>query len=126
MSDTRADGERERLRPATVNERQSMSIVVVATVVPIPEHWDGVVAAFESAVARVHVEDAGCELYALNEGVGQLVMIEKWESDEDLAVHAAGPAVAELNRAVEGKLVRPTDVQRYVARPAGTARQGAL
>jgi quinol monooxygenase YgiN len=113
-------------RPATIAERSFMSIVVVAAIVPLPEHWDSVVAAFERAVARVHAEDVGCELYALNEGVGHLVMIEKWGSDEDLAVHAAGPAVAELNQTIEGKLVRPTDVQRYVARPAGTARQGVL
>jgi quinol monooxygenase YgiN len=108
------------------HERKSMSIVVVATVRPLREHWDAVVAAFESAIVRVHVEDAGCELYTLNEGDGHLVMIEKWRSAGDLATHAAGPAVAELNSAVEGKLAQPTDVQRYVPRPAGTAHQGAL
>jgi quinol monooxygenase YgiN len=44
-----------------------MSVVVVATVFPIPKHRAEVVAAFEEAITRVHGEP-GVELYALHEG----------------------------------------------------------
>lgn len=103
-----------------------MSVVVVATVVPLAQHRDAVIAAFERAVARVHVEDPGCELYALHEGAEQLVMIEKWTSPDHLATHAKAHAVAELDAAIEGMLARPTEVRTYLARPAGTATQGVL
>ena len=44
-----------------------MSVVVVVTAFPIPEHRAEVVAAFEEAIARVH-DEPGVELYALHEG----------------------------------------------------------
>ena len=43
-----------------------MSIVVVVTAFPIPEHRADVIAAFEAAIARVH-DEPGVELYALRE-----------------------------------------------------------
>src|SRR5262249_33548689 len=58
-----------------------MSVVVVVTAYPIPEHRAEVIAAFEAAIARVHNEP-GVELYALHEGRDRLVMIEKYESDQ--------------------------------------------
>jgi quinol monooxygenase YgiN len=44
-----------------------MSVVIVVTAIPIPEHRGEVVAAFEEAIARIHGEP-GVELYALHEG----------------------------------------------------------
>jgi quinol monooxygenase YgiN len=44
-----------------------MSIVVVVTAFPIPEHHAEVIAAFEEAIIRVH-DEPGVELYALHEG----------------------------------------------------------
>jgi quinol monooxygenase YgiN len=38
-----------------------MSVVVVATAFPLPEHRAEVIAAFEAAIPRVQ-EDPGCEL----------------------------------------------------------------
>ena len=38
-----------------------MSVVVVATIVPRPEHRDEVIATITETVAKVHEED-GCEL----------------------------------------------------------------
>ena len=38
-----------------------MSVVVVATIKPLPEHRDEVIAAFTETIAQVHAED-GCEL----------------------------------------------------------------
>ena len=103
-----------------------MSVIVVATVRPVPDHRAAVIAAFEQAIARAHAEDAGCELYALHENEDRLVMIEKWTSPEALEDHARGEALAELNRGVEGKIVGELDVQILTPHPAGTPEQGAL
>ena len=40
-----------------------MSVIVVATVHPVPEHRAAVIAAFEDTIASVHAEDEGCQLY---------------------------------------------------------------
>ena len=103
-----------------------MTVVVVATALPKPEHRDEVIAVFESAIARVHAEDDGCELYALHEGRDRLVMIEKWASQEALAVHAKGPALVELGKGLAGKLTADLDVQVLAPHPAGTVEQGIL
>ncbi len=103
-----------------------MSVVVVATFLPLPEHYDEVVAALEHAIERVHAEDEGCELYALNSGLDRLVMVEKWASQEALAAHAKNPALIELSAAIDGKLHRGPDVQVLKAHPAGTPELGVL
>ena len=103
-----------------------MSVVVVATIYPLPEHRAEVVALYEAAIARVHAEDEGCQLYALHEDDESLVMIEKWSSAEALQAHAAGAALAEMRPKLEGKLAGDSVVKVYSPRPAGTAEQGAL
>jgi quinol monooxygenase YgiN len=52
----------------------------------------------------VHAHDDGCLLYALNEGDDRLVMVEKWASAEALDEHSRGPALAELNETLHGRL----------------------
>ena len=52
-----------------------MSVVLVATAFPVPEHRAEVIAACEAAITRVH-DEPGVELYALHEGPDRLVMIE--------------------------------------------------
>jgi quinol monooxygenase YgiN len=78
-----------------------MSVVVVATVVPLAEHRDEVIAAFKETIEQVHGED-GCELYALNEAPDRLIMIEKWASPEALRVHSKGAALTALNPKLAG------------------------
>jgi quinol monooxygenase YgiN len=68
-----------------------MSIVLVVTAFPIPEHRAEVIAAFEAAIARVH-DEPGVELYALHEGRGRLVMIEKYASEQARSQHSKGSA----------------------------------
>jgi quinol monooxygenase YgiN len=102
-----------------------MSVVVVATVQPVPEHRASVIAAFEDTIARVHGED-GCELYALHEGRDRLVMIEKWASKEALAAHGKSPALAELTSRLEGKITGGLDVQILQPHPAGKPELGVL
>lgn len=103
-----------------------MTVVVVATVHPLPEHRAEIVALFEKTIARVHAEDDGCELYALHEDADTLVMIEKWSSAEALEAHSTNAAMTEMNPAVEGKLAARTQVKVYTPHPAGSAEQGAL
>lgn len=103
-----------------------MSVVVVATIRPVPEHRAEVIAAFEAAIERVHAEDDGCELYALHEADDRLVVIEKWASQEALDSHTANAALAELGQRLDGKVTGGSDVVVLRPHPAGTARQGAL
>jgi quinol monooxygenase YgiN len=102
-----------------------MSIVMVATAFPIPEHRAEVIAACEAAIARVH-DEPGVELYALHEGPDRLVMIEKYESEQAHSEHSNGAALADLLSALEGKLSRDLDVQVLVPHPTGDPQKGAL
>lgn len=103
-----------------------MSVVVVATMVPKPEFRDEVISVLEEVIARVHAEDAGCEVYSLNEGPDRLVMIEKWATPEDLQAHSASPAFKALSAALDGKLSGAMDVQMLQPHPAGTPGQGQV
>ena len=101
-----------------------MSVVVV-TAFPIPEHRAEVVAAFEEAIAPVH-DEPGVDLYALHEGPGRLVMIEKYESEQTHSEHLQGAALAGLRSALRGKLSSGLDAQVLAPHPAGNPRKGAL
>ena len=101
-------------------------VVVIATIRPLPEHRAEVVAAMEKVIADVHAHDDGCLLYALHEGDDRLVMVEKWSSAEALAEHSRGPALAELNEALRGRLEEGLDVQVLRPHPAGTPGQGTV
>jgi quinol monooxygenase YgiN len=103
-----------------------MSVVVVASIHPLPEHRDEVTAAFTDTIAQVHAEDQGCQLYSLHDGEDRLVMIEKWASEEALAAHGRGPALVDLNARIAGKYLGEIDVQVLRPHPAGTAQQGTL
>lgn len=102
-----------------------MSVVVVATLYPVPERRAELIALLEQAIARVHTED-GCELYALHEGGDRLVMVEKWASREALEAHLGAPEFGEFGRQLRPLVSQPTDVQVLRPHPAGTARQGTV
>ncbi len=72
-----------------------MSVVVIATAFPLPEHRAQVIATLEATIARVH-DEPGVELYALHEGPDRLVMIEKYESEQARSEHSNGAALADL------------------------------
>src|ERR1700760_715823 len=104
-----------------------MALVVVATIVPLPEHRDEAIAALEAAIAKTHDAEEGVLLYALHEGQdGRLVMIEKYADDAAFAGHGKRPALAELGAALTGKLSVPMDVQVLTPHPAGSAAKGTL
>ena len=103
-----------------------MSIVVVATLVPKPEEREAAIEALEAVIARVHAEDAGCELYSLNEAPDRLVFIEKWADQASMEAHGQSAAMAELNAALRGKLAAAPEIVRLTPHPAGTPAQGAV
>ena len=102
------------------------AVIIVATAYPAPEHKAEVVAAFEAAIAKVHSEEPGCELYALHEGQDRLIMIEKYASQDAVDQHIKGAGLAGLRAALEGKLSAPLDVQFLAPHPAGSEDKGAL
>jgi quinol monooxygenase YgiN len=102
-----------------------MSLVLVATISPTPDAYDDVLAAVRAVIPIVHAEP-GCELYALHEWDGQLVIIEKWTSAETLAAHSAGPALVALGAAFDGKLAAPPEVRTMSPLPVGDSQRGVL
>jgi quinol monooxygenase YgiN len=102
-----------------------VSVVVVVTAFPVPEHRAEVIAAFEEAITRVH-DEPGVELYALYEGRDRLVMIEKYQSEQARSAHLNGAALAALRSALDGKLSSNLDAQVLIPHPAGNAHKSAL
>jgi quinol monooxygenase YgiN len=102
-----------------------VSVVVVATITPLPEYRDEVIAAYTATIPQVHAED-GCELYALNQAEDRLIMIEKWASSDALRTHGQGAALAVLRPQLKGKMAGPTEVTVLTAVPAGDSAKGAL
>jgi quinol monooxygenase YgiN len=102
-----------------------LSVVVVATITPKPDQMDAVREALLAAVPKVHAEP-GCELYALHEGNGEFVMIERWESREALKAHGSAEALTTLGGELADKLAGGLDVRRLTAVPAGDADKGAV
>jgi quinol monooxygenase YgiN len=102
-----------------------MSVVVVATIVPLPEHKEAVVAALRETIEQVHSED-GCELYTLNEAPDRLIMIEKWTSADALRAHGQSPAMAGLNPKLAGKLAARPEIITLSQIPAGDPDKGTL
>ena len=102
-----------------------MSVVVVATITPKPEQVVAVRDALLAAVPKVHAEP-GCELYAVHEGDGQFVMVERWETPEALKAHSRAEALTTLGGQLADKLAAPLDVRRLAPVPAGEADKGAL
>jgi quinol monooxygenase YgiN len=102
-----------------------VSVVVVATITPNADQVDAVRDALLAAVPKVHAEP-GCELYAVHEGDGQFVMVERWESPEALKVHGRAEALTTLGGQLAGKLAASVEMRRVAPLPAGDAAKGAL
>jgi quinol monooxygenase YgiN len=103
-----------------------MPVVVVAVFHPVEGRTDDLIAALRASIPAVHHEH-GCRLYAIhNAEDGTITMIEKWDTREALAAHAAGPAVKALDAAVAELIARPTTVTMMTPLPSGTAEQGEL
>jgi len=102
-----------------------VSVVVVATIRPLPGEVDAVREAILAAVPEVHAEP-GCELYALHEADGMFVMVERWESADALRVHGKAEALTTLGGRLAGKVSAAPEVLRLTAVPAGDPGKGAI
>ena len=102
-----------------------MSVVVVATITPKPDQVDAVREALLAAVPKVH-DEPGCELYAVHEGRGEFVMVERWESADALKVHGTAEALTTLGGQLAGKLAGAPVITRLTAVPAGDPVKGAV
>jgi quinol monooxygenase YgiN len=102
-----------------------VSVVVVATITPKPDQVDAVREAILAAVPKVHAEP-GCELYAVHEGKGQFVMVERWESPEALKVHGSAEALTTLGGQLAGRLDGAPEVLRLTSVLAGDPVKGAI
>lgn len=101
-------------------------VVVTAYFHPAEGARERVLAAMERVIPRVH-EEAGCNLYAIQEAEdGTIIMIEHWDSAALLDEHGAGVPVAEFNAELEGLLEEPVKVTRYTPIPMGDARKGVV
>jgi quinol monooxygenase YgiN len=104
----------------------STPVIVTAVFTPVAGKKDELVAALTATIPAVHAEE-GCELYAIHDASdGTITMLEKWDSADLLAAHAAGTATAALNAAIDGLIAQPVVVTTMTAIPTGTAEQGAL
>jgi quinol monooxygenase YgiN len=108
-----------------VDKGEHVSVIVVATILPLPEHRAAVIDAFTETIGQVHAED-GCELYSLNEAPDRLIMIEKWASQQALDAHSAGPNLAALGPKLAGKVAAAPEVIVLQAVPAGDTAKGAV
>jgi len=101
-------------------------VIVTAVFHPVDGGRESLIAALKAGIPAVH-DEQGCSLYAIHDAEdGTIVMLEKWDSREDLAAHAAGPAVEQLNALVGEYLASPVLVTTMTAIPAGSKSQGAV
>lgn len=101
-------------------------LVVTAIFRPVPGAREQVLAAMERVIPRVH-EEAGCNLYAIQEAEdGTIAMIEHWDSAALLDAHGTGEPVADFNAELEGLLASPVEVVRWTPIPMGDARKGVV
>lgn len=101
------------------------SVVVVAVLHPATGKQQEAISVIAASIPTVHAEP-GCELYALNEGNDELVMVEKWSSQQAFDAHIGGSALKALGAALAPLVSRRPDVRILVPRPAGDGARGSV
>ena len=99
--------------------------IVVATVIPLPEFREEVLAALRASLPAVH-QEAGCRLYALHDTGESFVFVEQWESDAALDQHNRGNAVREVVSRISGMLKEPVQILHARPIPGGDPNKGRL
>jgi quinol monooxygenase YgiN len=99
--------------------------VVVARVYPKPGHAQEVLTAYGTQAPLFHREP-GCELFAVNEGDGNIIIVEKWTADADLRTHIAGANFATLHTLIDDLLVTPSDIWPVRPVPFGDPLKGVV
>lgn len=102
-----------------------MSVVIIATIRPLPEHREFVRRTLLRSVPQVHAEP-GCEFYALHDTGTDFVFVEQWSSPDTLAAHSVSPTVKRVQSEMDGRLQVSATLVTATALPAGDTRKGAL
>ena len=102
-----------------------MSVVVVATLTPLPGKLQSILDAFALVAPTVH-DEPGCELYAAHRSANHVVIIERWSDPADLAAHAVGTPMTQLNALLRGLQAEPTDVTVLENVPFGDPAKGTI
>lgn len=103
-----------------------MSVVVLASFQAKAGDETALLAALRESVSEIH-DEAGCDLFALHESQdGNIVLIEKWQTEALLDAHLAAEPVGKLVRRIQPFIAADPTVTRLKAVPAGSSMQGAL
>jgi quinol monooxygenase YgiN len=103
-------------------------VVVVATLIPLAGREEALEEALRVAVRGAHQEQ-GCRRYALHRtvrGDEALVIVEHWESLEELAAHGLGEAFTTLVAQFEHLLAEPLQAVVLAPLPEGDPALGRL
>lgn len=100
--------------------------IVVALIRPLPGKAAEVRGHLEAVIPEVHLE-SGCEFYALHQSTDDtLVFIEAWDTREQWLEHTDGPAVADINKRLDGLLASAPEVHECHPALAGDMTMGRL
>jgi quinol monooxygenase YgiN len=102
-----------------------VSVVVVATLTPKPEHADQVEGVLREVIPLVHAED-GCELYSLHRSPDSFVFVERWASADALKTHSRSPNMADMTKRLGGLMAAPAQITLLDAVPAGDPDKGTV
>jgi quinol monooxygenase YgiN len=102
-----------------------MSVIVVATITPLPGRTQHVLDSFATVLPLVHAEP-GCELYAIHTDGERVIMVERWASREDLDAHSNGEALVQLGALNADALAGPPEVRVLDNVPAGDPVKGTI
>lgn len=105
-----------------------MAVVVVATFKVKPGQEGEGEAVLRRVIEQTHAHEPGCVLYALHRAVDdstRFVVVEKWESQQDLDAHFEQPYMGEI-AAARDLLAEPPSVWFTEPVAAGDPDKGAI
>jgi quinol monooxygenase YgiN len=101
------------------------ALVVVVTLSPANGHREKLLAVCRKYWPGVQ-EEPGCELFALHEGTGSFVVIERWSSRSLWEQHLATADNAALNAELSPLLAEPANVWPLAAVAIGEPSKSIL
>jgi len=103
-------------------------VVVVVLIKPQEGKVDEVISAFSPIIEKTH-EEEGCLNYALHRNIhdpGNLVLIERWRSQEDLDQHFTKPYMADMAKVAGELLDEQPNISFCTPELVGTPEKGIL
>jgi quinol monooxygenase YgiN len=103
-------------------------VTVQATINVDPERAEEAIAALSEAIAASHDEE-GCVVYALHtvkDDPSTLIMLEHWETEDQLENHRHQPHLATLRTKLPATLTGPSEVKYLTAIPIGQPAKATI